>query len=65
MSNRFWVIGGEYTDTRFSQLIDGTEKMFGPFGDQSEARQVWDRIASETRSICTARFTIVQEGASG
>ena len=32
MSNRFWVIGGEYTDTRFSQLIDGTEQMFGPLG---------------------------------
>lgn len=65
MSNRFWVIGGEYTDTRFNQLIDGTECLFGPFDEQSEARQVWDRIASETRSICTARYTIVREGAAG
>lgn len=65
MGKRFWVIGGEYTDTRFSQLIDGTEKLFGPFQEQSEARAVWDRIAGETRSICTARYTIVQEGAAG
>ena len=50
---------------RFCLRIDGTEQMFGPFGDQGEARQVWDRIASETRSICTARYTIVQEGAAG
>jgi hypothetical protein len=64
MDKRFWVIGGEYTDTRFSQLVDGTGRMFGPFGDWSEARQVWDRIASETRSICTARYTIVQEGSA-
>jgi hypothetical protein len=65
MSKRFWVIGGEYTDTRFSQLIDGTEQLFGPFGNQSEARAVWDKIASETRSIGTARYTIVQDGAAG
>ena len=65
MSKKFWVIGGEYTDTRFSQLIDGTGRMFGPFNEHQEARAVWTQIASETRSICTARYTIVQEGAVG
>lgn len=60
---RFWIIGGEYTDTRFESLIDGTERLIGPFAEHREARAVWDRVAAETRSVCTARFTIVQEGA--
>ena len=23
MSSRYWVVGGEYTDTNFSRLVDG------------------------------------------
>lgn len=64
MSNRFWVIGGEYQDTRFEQLLDGSQRMFGPYGSREAALAVWERVAEETRSVCTARFTVVREGSA-
>lgn len=64
MSNRFWVIGGEYEDTRFERLMDGSERLFGPYGSHEAALAVWERIAAETRSVCTARFTVVREGST-
>ena len=34
MTKRYWVIGGEYQDPHFRDLIPGTEKMAGPFEDE-------------------------------
>jgi len=64
MSHRYWVIGGEYESTAFDRLRDGTGRLIGPFHDADAARQVWESIAVETRSVCTARFTIVREGSA-
>ena len=60
-SNRFWVVGGEYKDTRFSELMDGTQKMYGPFESYDKARANWQSQAEATRSNCHMRFTIAQE----
>jgi len=38
MGQRYWVIGGEYSDSRFKQLQPGTEKISGPFADELRAR---------------------------
>ena len=54
MDKRFWVIGGEYTDTRFNWST-------GPSGVRP-VRRLDRSYRRETRSICTARYTIVQEG---
>lgn len=64
MSERYWVIGGEYESTAFDKLVDGTEQILGPYGDRADARRAWEDIAVSTRSICTARFTIVREGSA-
>jgi hypothetical protein len=61
-SKKFWVIGGEYTDSGFDSLVQGTEQMFGPYASRDDALQVWRRVADETRSLCMARFTVVGEG---
>jgi len=62
MASKFWVIGGEYTDSRFERLVDGTEQMFGPFPSRDDALQVWRKVAMDTRSLCMARFVVVGEG---
>jgi len=64
MSERYWVIGGEYESTAFDKLLDGTEKIMGPYGDPGDARKAWESVAIATRSVCTARFTIVREGSA-
>ena len=64
MSNRYWVIGGEFETTAFDRVLDGTQRIMGPFGCREQAKQAWEQVAVETRSICNARFTIVQDGSA-
>lgn len=61
MNTRYWIIGGEYTDTSFSTLVAGTEQVAGPFTTRERALAVWRRFAAETSSLCNARFTVAQE----
>ncbi|WP_225770886.1 DUF4170 domain-containing protein [Inquilinus sp. Marseille-Q2685] len=61
--NRFWIIGGEYADTRFDRLIDGTESLQGPFDNYDEALHAWRQLASATTSNAHQRYTIAHEGA--
>jgi len=63
MHNRFWVIGGEYTDTRFDRLVEGTERLAGPFACRDSALTAWRRLADATRSNVHARYTIAEEAA--
>jgi hypothetical protein len=60
-SNRFWVLGGEYTSTRFDELIAGTERLFGPFFQRQEAERTWREVSERYRPQCTVRFSIVEE----
>ena len=60
---RYWVIGGEYASTAFDRVVEGTERILGPYLCPDEAHRAWESVAVETRSICLARFTIVREGA--
>jgi len=45
--NKFWIIGGEYADTRFDRPIDGTTS----------------QLAAATTSNAHQRYTIAHEGA--
>ena len=38
MGQRYWVIGGEYRDCRFDEVVPGTEEISGPFPDPHRAR---------------------------
>jgi hypothetical protein len=65
MRTKFWVIGAEYTCPRFERIVEGTQRMVGPFPAMDEALAAWRRLADETRSNCLARFTVVQEAGVG
>lgn len=59
MPKQFWVIGNEYRDMEFRQIVDGTTRVHGPFGDYEEARIVWRERSLASRAQATARYTIV------
>ena len=61
MNMRFWVIGGEYTDTNFNSLVSGSERVMGPCLDRDAALLAWREVAEEPRGDCHARYTIAQE----
>jgi len=64
MSNhRFWVVGGEFRSLGFEEIVNGTERLIGPFGTRAEAERTWRDVSEEHRARCTVRFTIVQENA--
>ncbi len=63
MNERYWVIGGKFRDTGFTEMVAGTERVLGPYPNRELALRVWRNLATETRSVCTARFTVVREGA--
>jgi hypothetical protein len=64
MSDRFWIVGGEYTDTSFRHLKDGSGQVIGPFDDRQAALTAWRRVAEATRPECHTRFTIAAESAA-
>ena len=56
---QFWVVGGEYTDTRFKDMLgQGDEEWIGPFGDYELARQEWAKRAWQTVDECYTRYRI-------
>jgi hypothetical protein len=59
--SRFWVIGGEYRSLDFDEMIDGTQRVLGPFDQRATAEQNWRDISEQNRTQCTVRFTIAQE----
>ncbi len=58
---RFWVIGGEYTCFDFERLVEGTEKVAGPFFHRSAAEAVWRRLSEADRCRAQVRYAIVAE----
>jgi len=64
MRSKYWIVGGEYHDTTFDRIIDGTEQLIGPFPCRDEAMDEWKKLATETRSNCLARYTIAEEFAN-
>ena len=62
---RYWVIGGEYTDTSFSTIAGGApERRHGPFATYEAAKAEWARLAWENVDDAHSRFRIVEEEAS-
>ena len=64
MSQRYWIVGGEYRDPEFKSLVPGTETMAGPFADEAKARNEWMRLTySPGTDPATTRYTIAAEAA--
>jgi hypothetical protein len=61
MTKAYWVIGGEYRDAGFSDLVPGTEKMAGPFHDERRARTEWTRLTYCPTATATTRYSIAAE----
>ena len=62
MTTRYWVIGGEYSDSDFRSLVPGTEKMLGPFEDERKARNEWVRLTCRpAEATATTRYSIAAE----
>ena len=58
---RYWVVGGKYETMTFDRLVNGTESVFGPFGEREEAVICWREQTERTRSQAAMRFTIAAE----
>jgi hypothetical protein len=58
---RFWVVGGEYTSCEFETLIQGTERVIGPFESRMEAERTWRTLSEDHRPQAQIRFTIAHE----
>jgi len=61
-SPRFWVVGGEYRSLSFDEIVEGTQRLLGPFAARDEAERTWRDVSEQHRSRCAVRFTIAQEG---
>ena len=41
MSNsRYWVVGGEYRSLDFAEVVDGTQRLIGPFDQRDKDSRV-------------------------
>ena len=61
MGQRYWVIGGDYSDCRFKDIEPGTEKISGPFSNELKARMEWQRLTFRDKIGATTRYTICVE----
>lgn len=60
---RYWVVGGEYENTRFERIAPGrAEERLGPFATYEDAHKTWAERAWATVDDAHARFRIVSEG---
>lgn len=59
---RYWIIGGEYEDTRFEAMRRGSHQVIGPFEDRDLAERTWRGIIAETTSP-RMRYTIAVDPA--
>jgi hypothetical protein len=58
MAQQFWVVGGEFRDTSFSEIVDGEVEAFGPFPSYDTALQLWKERSQATRPLAHVRYTI-------
>lgn len=58
----YWVVGGEYRDATFSEMLPGTKKeRLGPFASYEEAHKAWAARAWATVDNALTRFRIVED----
>ncbi len=64
MAHKFWVVGGEYTDTDFTVVAGGGEpERHGPFNDYEAAKTEWARLSWAHIDDAHVRYTIETEDA--
>lgn len=59
---KYWVVGGEYADTSFTEIAGGgREERIGPFASYDEAKAAWQDRAWSTVDSANHRFRIEEE----
>jgi hypothetical protein len=58
MNTQFWVIGGEFKDTRFDCVTGSPATALGPFASYDEALGVWREVSVASRPQAHVRYTI-------
>jgi hypothetical protein len=58
----FYVIGGEYEDTRFARVVGEAER-YGPFRTRVEAEKEWRGRSMARIDQALVRYVIVEESA--
>jgi Domain of unknown function (DUF4170) len=63
MPQRYWVVGGEYTDTDFTALVDGQdEERHGPYDELETARKEWAGLSMAKVDNAMVRYRIEHGG---
>lgn len=58
-STEFWVVGGTYKSTDFSETVDGSpEERIGPFDDYEAAKAEWQKKAWASVDDAHSRYRI-------
>ena len=56
---QFWVVGGEYTDTKFRTVAHGCEEeRYGPYDDYDTAKAEWNKRSWKSVDAATTRYRI-------
>ena len=57
-STVYYVIGAEYRDTDFRELVPGTGEIYGPY-DKSAADKKWQQMSMSRVDECMIRYRVV------
>ena len=62
---KYWVVGGEYKNTKFEDLAPGKEEeRFGPYLTLEDARRHWSALAMSTVDNAHIRYSIEHENSA-
>jgi hypothetical protein len=63
--SEYWVVGGEYADSRFASLLQGRQpERYGPFRSYEDARKEWQARTMATIDNALVRYQVVNERAN-
>ncbi|MFM8990275.1 MAG: DUF4170 domain-containing protein [Alphaproteobacteria bacterium] len=60
--SEYWVVGGEFVDSKFNALAPGRDQeRYGPFADYEAARKEWQARTMATVDNALVRYQVVNE----
>ncbi len=60
--DKWWVVGGAYTNTTFENLAPGKKlEEYGPFDTEKEANAKWNEVSMQHIDECYTRYKVQVE----
>ncbi|MBB25570.1 MAG: hypothetical protein CME02_08615 [Geminicoccus sp.] len=56
----FYVIGGEFTDTSFEEVLTRSNQIHGPFRSHDEAMSKWRALSFQSTGNAQVRYEIAE-----